>query len=72
VIVPIVLAEVGFHALGVLEVYVSWWLIQGSAPTWLIAFILEGANRFIAIVRKVRVLFWVLVGTSLLVRRGFK
>jgi hypothetical protein len=105
VLVPVVAAEVGFHALGVVEVYMTWWLIQGTAPSVLLAFILEGANRLItvmfkfvpfqlgvaewttgsftamlgygptigttlAIVRKVRVLFWVLIGTLLLVRRG--
>jgi len=103
---PVVAAELGFHALGVLEVYVTWWLMQSAPPPLLTAFILEGANRLIvvvfkfvpfqfgvaewttggftqmlgygaaiggtlAIVRKARVFFWVLVGTTLLVRRGW-
>jgi len=105
VLMPVVGAEVGFHALGVLEVYLTWWLMQGEPPPLLTAFILEGAQRLItvvfkfvplqlgvgelttgaftqmlgygvapgttlAIVRKLRVLFWVFAGTTLLVRRG--
>jgi hypothetical protein len=104
-LVPALAAEAGFHALGVVEVYVTWWLMQGHPPSVLIAFILEGALRLIvvvfkfvplqlgvgewttgsftqllgygaaiggtlSIVRKVRTVFWVLVGTVLLVRRG--
>jgi hypothetical protein len=104
-LVPALAAEAGFHALGVVEVYVTWWLMQGSPPSVLTAFILEGALRLIvvvfkfvplqlgvaewttgsftqllgygaatggmlSIVRKVRTVFWVLVGTILLVRRG--
>lgn len=103
--IPIVGLELLFHALGVLEVHVTWWLMMGSAPPWLTSFVLEGANRMItvvfkvvplrlgvdemgtaaftqllgygaapggslAIVRKARVLFWVVIGTVLLVRRG--
>jgi Lysylphosphatidylglycerol synthase TM region len=102
---PALAAELAFHALGVLEVYVTWWLLQGSPPTLLTSFVLEGALRLIvvvfkfvplqlgvaewttgtftqmlgygvavggtlAIVRKVRTVFWVLIGTILLVRRG--
>ncbi len=104
---PIVLSEAMFHALGVAEVYVTWWLIQGAAPTLLTAFIFEGVNRVVqvlfkfvplrtgvdevttgtitdmlgfggalgttlAIVRKVRTIVWVLVGTTLLVRRTLR
>jgi Lysylphosphatidylglycerol synthase TM region len=104
-LVPALAAEAGFHALGVVEVYVTWWLMQGNPPSLLTAFILEGALRLIvvvfkfvplqlgvaewttgsftqllgygaatggtlSIVRKVRTVFWVLVGTILLVRRG--
>jgi hypothetical protein len=104
-LMPIVGAEVAFHALGVLEVYVTWWFIQNTVPPLLIAFILEGALRFLvvafkfvplqlgvaewgagnvtlllgygvavgvtlSIVRKVRTVFWVLIGTVVLVRRG--
>jgi hypothetical protein len=105
VLAPVVAGEVAFHALGVLEVYVTWLFMLGTPPPLLIAFILEGANRLItvvfkfvplrigvdeygtgtltqilgygaapgatlAIVRKVRVVFWVLIGTALLVRKG--
>jgi hypothetical protein len=102
---PLAAAYAGFHALGVLEIHVTWWLMQGSPPPLLIAFVLEGANRLVtvafkfvplrlgvdewttgsftqmlgygsavggtlAIIRKLRVLVWVLIGTTLLVRRG--
>jgi hypothetical protein len=102
-------AEVGFHALGVAEAYLTLWLISGEGappPPLLTAFILETANRLItvvfkfvplrlgvdeaatafltqqvlglgantglalAIVRKVRVLFWALAGGLVLVREG--
>jgi hypothetical protein len=107
VVAPIVGAEVGFHALGVLEIYLTWWLMQGAPPPLLTAFILEGANRLItvvfkfvplqlgigelgtagftdllgygltpgtslSIVRKARIVFWVVVGTLVLVRRGIR
>jgi Lysylphosphatidylglycerol synthase TM region len=105
VLAPVLGAELAFHALGVLEIYVTLWLILPAGAPWLTAFILEGANRLVqvvfkpvplragvdevttgtftrmlgygatlgatlAIVRKVRTVFWVLVGTLLLVRRG--
>jgi hypothetical protein len=98
-------AELVFHALGVLEVHVTWWMMLGTSPPPLTSFVLEGANRTItvvfkivplrlgvdemgtaaftqllgygaapggslAVVRKARVLFWTIVGTALLVRRG--
>ena len=104
VLVPLVAAEMMFHALGVLEVHVTWWLIQGTAPPLMTSFIVEGANRLVqvlfrfvplrtgvdelttgsftqmlgfgatlgttlAIVRKIRTIAWVLVGTALLIRR---
>jgi hypothetical protein len=104
-LMPIVGAEIAFHALGVLEVYVTWWFMQNAVPSLLIAFILEGTLRLLivvfkfvplqlgvaewgagnvtlllgygvpvgvtlSIVRKVRTVFWVLIGTALLVRRG--
>ena len=106
-VLPIVAAEAGFHALGVIEIFVTWWLMQGTAPALLTAFILEGANRLIvvifkfvplqlgvgelasggftqllgfgttpgvslSIVRKARVVFWVAIGTTLLVRKGVR
>jgi hypothetical protein len=105
VLVPLVAAELMFHTLGVLEVYLTWWLIQGAAPPLLTSFIVEGANRLVqvlfkfvplrtgvdeittgsftemlgfgatlgttlAIVRKIRTIAWVLVGTALLIRRS--
>ena len=104
VLLPLVGVEVMFHVLGVLEVHLTWWLIQGAAPALLTSFIFEGANRLVqvlfkfvplrtgvdeaatgaltqilgfgaalgttmAIVRKIRTIFWVLVGTTLLIRR---
>ena len=104
-LLPALAAEAGFHALGVVEVYVTWWLMLSRPPSILTAFILEGALRLIvvvfkfvplqlgvaewttgsftqllgygaatggtlSIVRKVRTVFWVLIGTILLIRRG--
>jgi hypothetical protein len=47
-------AEIGFHALGVAEAYLTLWLItsDGPPPTWLTAFIVETANRLITVVFK--------------------
>jgi hypothetical protein len=105
VLVPLLGAELMFHVLGVLEVHLTWWLIQGTAPALLTSFIFEGANRLVqvlfkfvplrtgvdelttgsftqmlgfgaalgttmAIVRKIRTIVWVLVGTALLIRRS--
>lgn len=102
---PVVGLELLFHALGVLEVHVTWWMMTGQPPPVLTSFVLEGANRMItvvfkvvplrlgvdemgtaaftqllgygatpggslAIVRKARVVFWIVIGTILLVRRG--
>jgi hypothetical protein len=107
VLVPVLAAEAMFHALGVLEVHVTWWLIQGAPPPLLTSFIFEGANRLVqvlfkfvplrtgvdevttggftqmlgfgaalgitmAIARKIRTIAWVLVGTSLLIRRALR
>ena len=98
-------AEIGFHALGVAEIYLTLWILNGSAPSLLTSFILETANRLItvvfkfiplrlgvdeaattyvsqvlgltarsglsmAIIRKLRMLFWALAGGVLLVREG--
>jgi hypothetical protein len=106
-VLSIVAAEAGFHALGVLEIYLTWWLMQGAAPPVLTAFILEGATRLItvvfkfvplqlgigelstagftnllgygptpgaslSIVRKVRMVFWVLVGTGVGMKSALK
>ena len=50
--VAIVAAELIFHALGVLEVYVSLWLLLGVAPSIVTSFILETANRLIIVLFK--------------------
>ncbi len=98
-------AEIGFHALGVAEVYLTLWLLEGSPPSLMTSFLFETANRLLtvvfkfvplrlgvdeagtagfatmigvaaktglslAIVRKVRVLFWAAAGGLLLVRAG--
>jgi hypothetical protein len=98
-------AEIGFHALGVAEVYLTLWLLTGAQPSLMTSFLFETANRLItvvfkfvplrlgvdeagtagfatiigleastglslAIVRRVRVLFWAAAGGLLLVRRG--
>jgi len=105
VLLPIGGLELAFHALGVLEVHVTLWLLLGAPPPLMTSFVLETVNRLItvifkpipmqvgvneagtalvtqvlglsletgltlAIVRKARVLFWILVGTALLVRHG--
>ncbi len=99
------LAETGFHVLGVAEIYLTLWILNGAPPSLLTAFILETANRLItvvfkfvplrlgvdeaatayiaqvlglgarpglsmAIIRKLRMLFWALAGGILLVREG--
>lgn len=100
-------AEIGFHALGVAEIYLTLWMLNGSAPSLLTSFILETANRLVtvvfkiiplrlgvdeaattyisqvlgltarvglsmAIIRKLRMLAWALVGGVLLVREGLQ
>src|ERR1051326_5185358 len=104
---PLAAAEVGFHAFGVLEVYLTLWLLAGAPPSLLTAFLFETVNRLLtvvfkfvplrlgvdeagtaafatmiglaaktglslAIVRKVRVLFWAGLGGLLLVRTGVR
>ncbi|MGB2694560.1 MAG: lysylphosphatidylglycerol synthase domain-containing protein [Dehalococcoidia bacterium] len=104
-LMPIGALELAFHALGVLEVHVTLWLLLGDAPPLMTSFVLETVNRLItvvfkpvpmqvgvneagtalvtqvlgltleagltlAIVRKARVLFWIVVGSVLLVRHG--
>jgi hypothetical protein len=105
VLLPVGALELLFHALGVLEVHVTLWLLLDRAPPLMTSFVLETVNRLItvvfkpvpmqvgvneagtalvtqvlgltleigltlAIVRKARVLFWMAVGTALLVRHG--
>jgi hypothetical protein len=99
-------AEIGFHALGVTEIYLTLWGLSGVPPPLLTAFILETTNRLVTVVfkivpmrvgvdeavtvyvsqllglgprpglalpiiRKLRMLFWALVGGVLLVRERF-
>lgn len=45
-------AEAAFHALGVLELYLTLWFLYGHAPSLLTAFILETTNRLIIVVFK--------------------
>jgi hypothetical protein len=45
-------AEIGFHALGVAEAYLTLWLLNGTPPPLLTAFILETTNRLITVVFK--------------------
>jgi hypothetical protein len=105
VLLPIGALELAFHALGVLEVHVTLWLLLGDPPPLMTSFVLETVNRLItvvfkpvpmqvgvneagtalvtqvlgltlqagitlAVVRKARVLFWIAVGSALLVRHG--
>ena len=104
-LLPLGALELAFHALGVLEVHLTLWLLLPEPPLLLTSFVLETVNRLItvvfkpvpmqvgvneagtalvtqmlglglqvgltlAIVRKARVLFWLLAGTVLLVRHG--
>jgi hypothetical protein len=45
--------EMGFHALGVAEIYLTLWVLYGAPPPLLNAFIFETANRLITVVFKV-------------------
>jgi len=100
-------AEIGFHALGVVEVYVTLWLLAGARPSLVTSFLFETAYRLLtvvfkfvplrlgveeagtaafatiigvaaktglslAIVRKLRALFWAAAGGLLLVRHGVR
>jgi hypothetical protein len=51
-LLPIVAAELAFHALGVVEAYVTLDMIMPAPPPLLIAFIIEGSNRLIAVAFK--------------------
>ena len=44
--------ELTFHALGVLEFYVTLWLLLGAPPSFVVSFILETANRLITVLFK--------------------
>lgn len=49
---PIIGAELLFHALGVVEVYVTLWFLYGQPPSVLTSFILETVNRLITVIFK--------------------
>ncbi|HEV3484463.1 MAG TPA: lysylphosphatidylglycerol synthase domain-containing protein [Vicinamibacterales bacterium] len=49
---PLVGAELLFHALGVAEVHLTLWLLQGEPPPLLTSFILETVNRLITVIFK--------------------
>jgi hypothetical protein len=46
------MAELGFHALGVAEVYLTLWLLNVPSTSLLTAFLFETANRLITVVFK--------------------
>jgi hypothetical protein len=52
VLARVVAAEIAFHALGVVEICLTVWLLLGGTPSLLHAFVLEGANRLITVVFK--------------------
>ena len=49
---PIVGAEILFHALGVLEAYITLWLLMGTPPAFAIAFVVEAAGRLLTVIFK--------------------
>jgi len=51
-IAPLVVLELSFHALGVLEKHLTLWLILGSPPPILDSFIVETADRLITVAFK--------------------
>jgi hypothetical protein len=52
VVLPVVLLELSFHALGVLETHLAMWMILPQPPLLLESFILETANRLITVAFK--------------------
>lgn len=51
-LLPVVLLEVGFHVLGVMETHVTLWSILGSPPPLLTSFIVETASRLVVVAFK--------------------
>jgi len=51
VLAPLIATEIAFHALGVAEIYVTLIALE-TDPSFLHAFVLEGANRLITVVFK--------------------
>jgi hypothetical protein len=52
-VLPVILLEVSFHALGVLEAHLVMWMILGHPPLLIESFILETTNRVITVAFKV-------------------
>jgi Lysylphosphatidylglycerol synthase TM region len=46
-VTTLIATELLFHALGVLEVHLTLWLVLGSQPPLVTSFVLETANRFV-------------------------
>ena len=51
-VAPLVATELVFHALGVLEVHVTLWLLLGTPPPIVTSFILETTNRLVTVLFK--------------------
>jgi hypothetical protein len=51
-VAPLIGIELLFHALGVLEVHVTLWLLLGSPPPIITSFILETTNRLVTVLFK--------------------
>lgn len=51
-VVPVILLEGSFHALGVLETHLAMWMILGHPPQLIESFILETANRVVTVAFK--------------------
>ena len=49
---PLIATELLFHALGVLEVHLTLWLLLGAPPPLVTSFVLETVNRLITVVFK--------------------
>jgi hypothetical protein len=49
---PLVLLELLFHVLGVLEVHVTLWLLLGRQPPLVTSFVLETVNRLVTVAFK--------------------
>jgi hypothetical protein len=52
VVLPISLAELAFHVLGVAEKHLTLWLILGAAPPLVYSFIVETADRMVTVAFK--------------------
>ena len=51
-VIPVILLELSFHALGVVEAHLAMWMIIGQPPLLLNSFILETAHRLITVAFK--------------------